>query len=281
MTDGGQTVVVPLDGTESALGALPVARRLAAIRGGTVYVLHVAERPLSSAALLDRLGLRPDDARGLVLDAVGGEPSEGILRAATDRAPALIAMCARGANRSERAGGCLGRTAERVLAAAPCPVVIVPPRGPAGGAAWTPRTLLVPFDGTPATAAAAAYAADLARRAAAELLVLHVAAPAMPPSAERGAMRGPTYVDQPHHEWPAWGREVLERLCSLAHAHEGVRLRLYVAAGDPGAEILRFATAKPVDLVVAAWGGRLDEDRAQTLKALLDAAPCPVLITRR
>jgi nucleotide-binding universal stress UspA family protein len=112
----------------------------------------------------------------------------------------------------------------------------------------------------------------------AELLVVHVtdirAAPAEP-----GSLTTPRYVDQPQHEWPAWGSEFLNRLasvCPLGHLH----VRMFLAHGDTAVEILQLSERQSTDLIVLAWRGIWDAPRAGTLKDILREAHCPIMVVR-
>ncbi len=270
------TIVVPIDGSVHALVALPVAKGLAEILGATLHVVHVAERILPPRELLPRLGLTPEQLRGSVIDQAAGRPAEGIVRLARHLHSVLIVMCTH--TGVEEPVGELGPIAREVIRDAPCPVVLVRPER--GLRSWALQRVLLPHDGTPTTAAAIGPAADLAHRAKAELLVLHVAAPGAPRPAEQGTFAAPRYLDQPQHEWPAWTREFLARMRSLGHPPEAVKMRLSLASGDPGAEIVRFAEARNADLIVLGWRGHLEAERAATIKAVVQDAPCPVLILR-
>lgn len=58
------------------------------------------------------------------------------------------------------------------------------------------------------------------------------------------------------------------------------KLRLVVARGDPGEEIVRHARAHAADLIVLAWRGTLAAERAAAIKAVLREAPCPIMLLR-
>jgi nucleotide-binding universal stress UspA family protein len=141
------------------------------------------------------------------------------------------------------------------------------------------RRVLFPHDGTPTTSAAIGPAIELAQRAGAELVVLHVAASGAVPPSERGSLTVPRYLDQPQHEWPRWAEEFLGRLVSLLPA-EWVPLRMVLMRGHLGEEILRFAADQASDLIVLAWRGEWDRERAAALKEVIRATPCPVLVLR-
>ena len=270
------TVLVPLDGSTHATVALPVAKTMARLEGAVLHVIHVSDQPSTSRELAATLGLTLDEVRGAVIEPLPGRPADAIVRAASERGSALIVMCTHTA--MARAGHGLGRTAAEVTERAPCPVLLV---GPARGVrSWEPRAILAPLDGSPTTAAAVQPAAELARRADAELLVLHVGVARTESPDEAGTLAGARYIDQPQHEWPAWAREFCDRVVCLCGIAESVKVRTFLAAGEPAEEILRVAGRREIDLIVLGWRATLESGRAATLKAVLQGAKCPVLLLR-
>jgi hypothetical protein len=165
-----------------------------------------------------------------------------------------------------------------VLSAARCPVVFVP--AARGRRPWALRRVLFPHDGTPTSAAALGPVAALAERAGAEVVVLHVAAPDAERPVERGTLLSPRYVDQPQHEWPAWSREFLDRVCGLAGAARPARLRVALVEGDPGAATVDFARADATDLITVAWRGELAPERARAMRRVIRDVGCPVMVLR-
>ncbi|HVC33822.1 MAG TPA: universal stress protein [Chloroflexota bacterium] len=270
------TIVVPLDGSEHALVALPIARVLAELEKASLHVVHVGKRVLPPQQLLRTLGLSPEQFRGSVIDQAIGSPAQGIVQLAREWQSALIVMCTYTALPQPGVG--LGRVAEEVLATAPCPVVLVSPER--GLQPWALRQIVVPHDGTPTTDAAIHPAVDLAEQADAELLVLHVAAPGASLPTEPGTVTAPRYLDQPQHEWPSWVHEFVGRFRGLGHVPGAVPLHLFLATGEPADAIVRFVRDHQSDLIALAWRGHLEEKRAATLKAVITAAPCPVMVTR-
>jgi nucleotide-binding universal stress UspA family protein len=268
-------VLATLDGSEHALVALPVAKVLAEIEGVPLRILHVAERELPVPELLERIGLDPAALRGLVLDGRSGDPSQGILRAATDTGARVLVLCTHTGVADP--GKTLGSVALGVLRGATIPVVLVRPLR--GLVPWSLRRLVLPHDGTPTTSAAARPAAMLARRAHAELAVLHVAVPGAAPSPERGALTTPRYLDQPQHEWPAWTSEFIQRLACVCPL-EQLLVRVALCHGRPPTEIVRFAAEQSADLVVLAWRGEWEGEHAATLKTVVRDAPCPTMVVR-
>ena len=269
-----KTVLVPLDGSTHATVALPVARVLAELEGAARRVLHVGEPLLPSRELLGTLGLTSEDVRGLALDQATGPPAAGIVRLAREWQSVLIVLCTHTGVEEPRGG--LGSVAEQVVHDAPCPVVLVRPAR--ATRPWAVRRIVLPHDGTPTTAAAMGPAMDLARRSGAELDVLHVPTPDAP--TEPGAVSAPEYLDQPQHEWPVWAREFMERMLGLCASSASAQTRLFLRRGTPAAEILRFAREREGDLIVLAWRGHLEPERARIIRQVLREAPCPLLVLR-
>ena len=54
-------------------------------------------------------------------------------------------------------------------------------------------------------------------------------------------------------------------------------MRVHAAGGDAGDEIVRFAAAHDTDLIGLAWQQVLKPGRADVIKHLLNASPCPLL----
>ena len=274
MTAGA--ILVPLDGTPPARAALPVASALGEAFAAPLRILHVVPEPAGPLSqLAGRLGLDREALGTWSLESHVGEPAAAILEAARSLGAPFIVMC--GHTAAAKPEGVLGRTALGVLSEAPCAVVLVPPG--LRLESWRPGKILLPYDGSPAGEAAVALAGEVARRAAAEVVVLQVGAAGAGPCEDRGALSLPRYLDQPQHEWASWAGELLQRLASMApggrfHAH--VRIR----GGDPGAEILDMAREEAADLIVLSWKGVWIGEHAATLKAVLRGAACPVAVAR-
>jgi nucleotide-binding universal stress UspA family protein len=269
-------ILLPLDGSKAALAALPVAHLISSLKRAPLRILHVTEQarpPLGE--LVSRLGVSPATLRSASIEARSGEPADSILEAAQERRARVIVLCTHSAPR--RPADVLGGTALAVFKQAVCPVVFVDPE--LGLESWGLRTVLVPNEGAPAEYAAVREGAELAQQAGAELVFLQVASAGTTVPHQQGSFGLPVYLDQPQHEWPSWTGEFMERLacvCSLA----GLRVRLLIGRGAPRAEIVRVARERSADLVVLSWKGRWAPSRAETLKAILNEAPSPVMAVR-
>jgi nucleotide-binding universal stress UspA family protein len=225
---------------DGSKNALPIARRLAKLEKGSVRILRETE-----------------------------ETAEAILAAAADQGAGLIVM---GAHSAEAAGE-IGDAALAVLRGAYCPVVLV--SAAQAPSDWTLRRVLAPHDGSPAVSHALGPATELARASGAELIVLQVAGGER--ALETGSIAPPAYLDQVQHTWPVWSREFLHRLASLCPLAD-VPVRLLLAHGAPADETVRVAGEESADLIVLVRTGRSDD--AGALKALLRAAPCPIMVMR-
>ena len=270
------TLLVPLDGSSNATDALSVARGLAHLTGATVVLIHVGREALAPDELLRRMRLSAEDVQGLVIDQCTGTPADAIVRETAARHSAFIVMCAPA--RTDGPLRAFGSVLGDVLLTAPCPVVLVPSN--LSQTPWALRQLVLPHDGTPTSAAAIAPTAELAAQAGAELVVLHVATPSDERPAESGTFVVPRYLDQPQHEWPAWSREFLERVRCLCYPANIEKIRLVLAHGEASAAILEFARNHASDLIALAWRGRLEPERAQTMRRVIHDASCPVIVFR-
>lgn len=268
------TILVPLDGSGCATSAIPVAQGLARLMNATVTLLLVVDDVPAPSTLVERMHLSADDVHGFIVEHRRGIPEEVILQEAAARRAAAIVLCSQ--THTDIPWRTFGRVARPVFLGAPCPVVLVPPRR--GRRPWELRRVLVPHDGTPTSAVTIEPAADLAASSGAELVVLHVAAPVPAESVEPGTLLVPTYVDEPYHEWQAWTREFVDRLCAIGGARSHTHPRMVVADGNADVAILR--ATQNSDLVVLGWHGVLTPDRAVTLRHVIRDTSCPVIVFR-
>jgi nucleotide-binding universal stress UspA family protein len=130
-------VLVPLDGSELALQALPTARALAERFSAELHTISVADagedaprlRALASAAL----GVEVGDDRALVVNS--GEPAEEIVRRAEELDASLVCLSTHGRGRLR--GALIGSVARSVLQRSSGPLVALGPSADNPG--WTPR----------------------------------------------------------------------------------------------------------------------------------------------
>jgi nucleotide-binding universal stress UspA family protein len=266
-------ILLPLDGSEHALAAIPVARTFSQLVGAPLRIIHVLAKAPEPMELVELLGVSRAALGSFSVEAREGDPATAIVRAAEEMNARLIVMCTHTA--AAQPNDIVGSTTLAVLRHASCPVVLVNPEHALHG--WRLDQLLFPHDGSPAAAGTLRRAAEFARRAGAELLVLQVAVGGMPVPEERGSLTSPLYLDQPQHEWPAWASEFIERLACVCPLGE-LRVRLLLGRGEPAAEILRVAREQSADLILLAWKGNWAGEHAGTLKAVVRKAPCPTMV---
>jgi nucleotide-binding universal stress UspA family protein len=135
------------------------------------------------------------------------------------------------------------------------------------------RRVVVPLEGSPSSSEAMRLTEEAFCRRGREIVVLHVGTVDTPD--EPGSLPAPRMVDQEHYEWSSWHEEFTMR---FATCPEGGRHRTVVRVGEPPAMIVDEATRLPADLIVLAWTGDFGSGRSPHVRALLDEAPCPLLL---
>ncbi|MFB3916384.1 MAG: universal stress protein [Terriglobales bacterium] len=271
-----ENVVLPLDGSSAARSALPIARRLAQLYNATLHIVYVGEQLLGPRRTLRQLGIAPEQFHGAVLDELCGDPGEAILRMISRLHAPLLVMCTHTGNRERDSNALVGSVADALLSSNISRIMLVAPER--GEAEWQVNRVLLAHSGTPSNDVAARQAADIAHRAGADVLAMHVAARTAPGALEPGSIPAPRYVDQPQHEWPAWANEFLDRMMALGAQPAKVRFKLMVTGGQPGSEVAEFARQNQFDLVVAAWRGTWKAERIGPLKVIIRRSGCPVLL---
>jgi nucleotide-binding universal stress UspA family protein len=138
-----KSIVWANDGSDAALGALPLVKELAQAGGATVKLVHVVERVEGAGAV--GLPRRADEGevqaelRRLVVDLerdgvsasleirgdVGVRPAHEVATLARELHADLIVVGTRG--HTAIGGLLLGSVTNRLLHISPCPVLVVPP----------------------------------------------------------------------------------------------------------------------------------------------------------
>jgi nucleotide-binding universal stress UspA family protein len=268
-------VLVAWDGSPAALTALPIARLVADQLGANVEALCIAR---DDRQLEEEGPAREKEAKrlGFALRHEVGDAAEEIVRWTKQPGVLLVTMTTHG--RQLEPVYRLGSVAEKVVAGTTRPVLIVKPEATMAGARGLKR-LLVPIDGTPKTAEALRPVTELAAALGATIDLLYVAAPGQRAPTERGSVTAPRYVDQAHHEWPQWAAEVIHRLATCcAGCPEGVPVRIFLAQGQIGDEIARFAKENQTDAIVLVRRSRFQPERAKVIRSVLSQTSCLVML---
>lgn len=208
---------------------------------------------------------------------VTGIPSLRIAQEAAEAGANLIVLGTHG--RTGLAHVLLGSTAERVVAAAPCPVLTVRMprgRGPAAAAPPSVRRLLVPVDFSDHSLEALEYAALVAAQFHAALTLVHVMEP---------VAYGLDFTLPFGGNGPAARAHVEARLAALAAplAAQGLDVDHLVRGGTPADSILDWTSHQPYDLIVMGTHGRRGLSHlagGSVAEAVLRRAPCPVLTVK-
>jgi nucleotide-binding universal stress UspA family protein len=266
-----ETILVITDVTHSGSCALRYAKRIAELHGSKLVVVHAID-PAGYAFPKGVPESLADDQRALqVLEQIEKEIKEQgiqihsileseviyerILETARDHHADLIVLDTRAIARI--GSSALGTVARRLLAAAPCPILTVPPAAGSNFEStgrW--RHVLVATDFSPASLRALHHAQSIVSRL---LVVLHVA-------------------DDPANDHEHY-LEDLRYLAPLNESHT-VPVEHIVRSGEPGEVIAEQAGFFAADLVVL--GSPLDElqdEQVQTSTVLqvISNVRCPVL----
>jgi len=254
-----KTLLVPLDGSDAALRALPVAGRLSRLLDADV-TLVAAELPGSPespdrdwlAGLVPKIGVR-----GARLEIVRGlEVADALGALAADVLEPVVCMATHARAPIGRAW--FGSVAEDVLRTLTLPVVLVGPRFDAAWKAHGP--LVVAVDGSDAAYAALGVALEWDRTLERGVTLVHVAHPLdvdLVPDA---------VLDTAKRRYPG-----------VAMDASVVRSR------EPEWEIVDFARGLDASLVVCASHGRSGARRlvmGSVAMGVVHRASCPVLVHR-
>ena len=268
-----KSIVLPLDGNEPSQTALPVAHVLAELYRCALNVLYVGQEQLDVKNAASQLGLTPEQARGAVFEQSSETPVAAVNQLRDNRKGLLVMSTAVGPRESDKRFGSL---TELFLAAKPHWAVLVNPDR--GHNPWNFHRILLAHDGTPISNPAVEAAADLAQRAGAEVIALHVAARGEERPEARGSIAAPLYVDQSHHEWPGWAEEFMNRVVAGGALDSGVHFKLKVTGGQAGSELAEVAHQCNVDLVIMAWHGHWTEHEDCATRVVIRNAGCPVML---
>jgi nucleotide-binding universal stress UspA family protein len=287
-------ILCPVDRSPVSRRAFDYAVSLARWTGSRLTVLEVIDvtPPVSSTPIREMLFVPEEIREGVRAElgeligpalAVGvgadvrieeGRAAERILHVACDTAADLIVLGTHGRSGVERL--VLGSVAEKIVRQADCPVLTVPPGAAQEPSATAPfHTVLCPTDFSEASAAAVALASDLAGRANARLLFLHVV------DWPFGHTTGPDPVTTLRESLLA---EAGRQLAPLVPAAPGLAsVETIALAGHPGRQIVAVARDRSADLIVMGVSGRGAIDLAvlgSTTHRVLREACCPVLTVR-
>lgn len=257
-----ETILVPVDGSDSAKYAAAVGREFAARYGADLNVLHVLEESslLSGEEgdqdprahghrLLDEIADLATE-RNIVVDTtlVEGQPHEAIIAHANETASDLIVMGQHGRRGlSERL---LGTVTDHVLRQTSTPVLVVPGGDIESATGLTYETILLTTDGSKNAEQAAPYGADIAQHFDATLHLLNV----VDVQAEAGVFDAGGVTEEFIERLKTQGQEAIERLNQRINTAD-ITVRSSVIQGDSHEAIAEYTTENEIDLIVMASEG--------------------------
>jgi nucleotide-binding universal stress UspA family protein len=247
-------------GTESAL-----------LLRDDLEVLELAERDLSKIA-------ETLSKNNLVVNPLVryGQPFNEIAMVARTRGMDLVVIATHGRTGLKRL--LLGSTAERVVRHTPCPVLTIPSRslGPKAPP-FRLRKILIPIDFSETSVQALPYAAALAERFEAEVVLLHVLEPLpMPPDSG--------YIPQTQGVDEAAQQAAHNHLLRLSEVFsDTIATKTLVRVGLPFQEIAGTAKSLAADLITLTTHGYTGLTHVllgSTAERVVRHADCPVLTVR-
>jgi Universal stress protein family len=241
-------VLAALDASPTATGVLRTAVAVGELLDAPVTAIHVREGSIdvpAAVAAEQRVPLR-------ILEL----PVEAALLAAISDPNACAGVF--GARLAPAAVPPIGHIALRVLERTTKPIVVVPPGSTTGRRL---RRLLVPLEGTEASARAVTESLTPLLRAGVELVALHVFTPATVP-------RG---LDRPARDLSCLGDEFVARFLPEA-------ARIGLRTGPVVARVAEAVAEIDADLIVLSWGQDTSPGRARVIWDVLGSATVPVLL---
>jgi nucleotide-binding universal stress UspA family protein len=233
------------------------ARALAAAAGWEARGVHVRE-----SGLADLGSAELEDLELIDLDGDAAAEIAGLVRRVEVDAVAV------GLRTTSEPG--LGHVTEALLRGFAAPLLLV---RPGMRPLMDLRRLIVPLEGSPSASSAMLRADAVLCARGREIVMLHVVTSDTP--GETGSMPAPRMVDQEHYEWADWREEFAMR---FSQCPEGGRHRVSVRVGEPASAIVEEAEAVAAELIVMSWNGSFDSGRGAVVAALLETAPCPLLL---
>ncbi len=265
-------ILVPLDGSNLAEAALPVAERLAKALNAKITIIHVIEHKAPQEVHGERHLTSPDDASQYLDHLAKAISSKGIrveqhvhtnevddvaqsiVEHAGEYTPDLIVLCSHGW------GGLrdllVGNIAQQVIAHGTTPVLLVHPQA-GKPAEFKCMDILVPMDAKSEHSHGLVVAADLARACGASLTLMMV----VPTLGTLGGHQAATGRLLPAAmsallDFNEQEAEVYLENKAKAITGYGIPISYRVLRGDPAPMIVEFANQMQADLIVVGTHGK-------------------------
>jgi nucleotide-binding universal stress UspA family protein len=244
-------VIAFVEDSPAAAPVVSMARVLGEIFSAAVEAVHVGEKTGPTVRAVSRAAAVP-------LRLVPGEPTEAIV---VEMTPTDVVAGVLGARRHPVGPRPAGHIALGVITRVNKLVAVVPPEAEVPLPGSVDR-ILVPLDGTDASAKAVERLCEACARSGIEILVVHVF----------DEETTPRFWDQPQYAAAAYSSEFLARFVKERNA------RMTLRTGTPQHGVLATATREGVDLIALGWSQSLGPGRAEVVRRVLSEAPVPVLL---
>lgn len=245
------TILVPLDGSPEALGALPYAVALSGA-GATIELLTVIHNDSEQATAENQLQAASQGLEGGITvrtRTLTGDPAAEIVEAAANGGASMIVMVSHGR-------GALGRlihgaVADDVARQATVPVMVIRKELEAPGPVGIMR-LVLPVDGSPLAEESLPFATTLAQRLGAPILLVRSVnvAEMMPPAVGMGEAIPFEMYDQAEREMRQDAEQYLQNVATKLRAG-GLNVSAQVLFGPPASAISEVTHAGDLVILVS------------------------------
>jgi nucleotide-binding universal stress UspA family protein len=246
------TILVPLDGSPEALGALPYAVALSGA-GATIElltVIHDASEQATAENQLQAAAQGPGNANITVRSRIlTGDPATEIVEAAANGGASMIVMASHGR-------GALGRlihgaVADHVARQATVPVMVIRKELEGPGPVGIMR-LVLPVDGSPLAEESLPFATTLAQRMGAPILLVRSVnvAELMPPAVGMGEAIPFEVYDETERQMRQDAEQYLQDVAAKLRAG-GLNVSAQVLFGPPASAISEVTHAGDLVILVS------------------------------
>ena len=246
------TILVPLDGSPEALGALPYAVALSGA-GATIELLTVihdaSEQAIAEAQLQAASQGLANAAISVRTRTLTGEPAAEIVEAAANGGASMIVMASHGR-------GALGRlihgaVADNVARQATVPVMVIRKELEGPGPVGIMR-LVLPIDGSPMAEESLPFATTLAQRLGAPILLVRSVnvAEMMPPAVGMGEAIPFEVYDETEREMRQEAEQYLQNVAARLRTG-GLTVSAQVLFGPPASAISEVTHAGDLVILVS------------------------------
>ncbi|MBI2831229.1 MAG: universal stress protein [Chloroflexi bacterium] len=258
-----QKILIPLDGSALAERALPYASAIARAKNCEVILFSVGaaspdltEKPMR-AYLWDRAKEMSVPGASVKTEVVFGNAAEEIIKFAEKNKADLIIISSHGYSGIKR--WVMGSVAHKVLSSTVAPVLLLKSKSPVIERVEV-RKVLVPLDGSTLSEASIPYVEDLAALTGAEVILLRVVEPLLPPTIEFAAAVDSNQTYRLMQEEEQVAEQYLGNLKDKL-SQRGLKVKSKIVVGKAADSIVDVADQENVNLITMTTRGRLGLSR--------------------